>query len=671
MEKQALADHGNGYSVDIRDYGLWRNRHLSAFLEEPIRVCWGGSVAPEGRCLGWGLKRSGLRAKRLAVRYGQPFTLLEDGFIRSVGVGQEEFSLSVVVDDLGIYYDAGRLSRLESLVLQDLSPASCQRARGLAEAWCAARVSKYNYAPDCLRPLPKAYVLVADQTFGDASIRHGLADSGSFARMLDAALVENPDSTVVLKVHPEVMLGRKKGHFDVVALQKHPRVLVLGEDVHAASLIAGAEAVYVVTSQMGFEGLLWGKRVRTFGMPFYAGWGLTVDELPAPERRRPVPLENLVHAALVDYPRYVDPETGKRCEPERVIEWMGLQRRMRTRFPADLYAVGFSDWKKPIIRDYCQGSRVHFVKTLEKVPDGATVIAWGTKGLALLGQRQVICLEDAFLRSVGLGADLVRPLSWVMDTQGMYYDATRPSTLETLLQTHDFDDALLKRAEALRERIVSAGLTKYNVGSGGWQRPVGKSRVILVPGQVESDASIAFGAPEGVCQVRRNMDLLRAVRTANPDAWVVYKPHPDVLAGLRVRGLDEKRALQWCDEQVTDASMGEMLGQVDEVHVITSLAGFEALLRGKRVVCYGQPFYAGWGLTEDIAPVARRMRRLSLDELVAGALILYPTYVSRTTGRFTTPERALDELLAWREAGPTTLPLWRKILRVFLRLYKR
>lgn len=107
------------------------------------------------------------------------------------------------------------------------------------------------------------------------------------------------------------------------------------------------------------------------------------------------------------------------------------------------------------------------------------------------------------------------------------------------------------------------------------------------------------------------------------------------------------------------------------MHVLTSLAGFEALLRGKRVVCYGQPFYAGWGLTEDKVPVRRRSRQLSLEALVAGTLILYPTYVSRTTGRFTTPERALDELDQWRQQGSSTMPLWRRAMRWVLRFNKR
>jgi capsular polysaccharide export protein len=118
---------------------------------------------------------------------------------------------------------------------------------------------------------------------------------------------------------------------------------------------------------------------------------------------------------------------------------------------------------------------------------------------------------------------------------------------------------------------------------------------------------------------------------------------------------------------VTDISMREMLPAVDEVHVLTSLAGFEALLRGRGVTCYGQPFYAGWGLTNDKVPVERRSRRLSLSMLVAGALILYPTYVSRATGRFITPEQAVDELVAWRDSSSADQSVWSRTYRYVMR----
>jgi capsular polysaccharide export protein len=72
---------------------------------------------------------------------------------------------------------------------------------------------------------------------------------------------------------------------------------------------------------------------------------------------------------------------------------------------------------------------------------------------------------------------------------------------------------------------------------------------------------------------------------------------------------------------------------VDEVHVNTSLAGFEALLRNKPVTTYGVPFYAGWGLTTDLGPVPkRRSAGRTLDELVAAALLLYPRYLDPVSG---------------------------------------
>ncbi len=636
--------------------GVRRVPGLAAFLGCPVSAASGVVV------LAWGLRPSATKAERVARKRRLPLWRLEDGFLRSLGL--TDAPLSLVVDDRGIHYDATKPSRLEALVPRTLSPEETARAQALLRLWREARVSKYNAARDGAVDLPQPYVLVADQTWGDRSISHGLADAASFPRMLEAALSRHPECTIILKVHPQVMAGRRRGHFDLAAVARMPRVQVLGQDIHPAGLLAGAEAVYAVTSQIGFEGLLWGKPVHTFGMPFYAGWGLTTDALSAPSRRQPVPLENLVHAALVDYPRYLDPETGQRCSPEQAIAWMGHQRRMRERFPAEVHATGFSLWKKPIVRAYFAGSCVHFTSHPERLPAGATLVSWGRRPVAIPEGVHPVRLEDGFLRSVGLGVDLVRPLSWVMDRRGIYYDSTQPSDLEHLLQTTDFTPALRERAARLRERIVATGLTKYNDGEGTWSRPAAGGKVILVPGQVETDAAIRLGAPG----LRTNLGLLRAVREANPGAHILYKPHPDVLAGLRKKGPDEDETRHWCNELIERAAMGDLLGAVDEVHVLTSLAGFEALLRGKPVTCYGQPFYSGWGLTTDIIPVARRTRRVTLDELVAATLILYPAYLSRRTGHFTTPEQALTELVEWRETSGKKLPVWRQAMRWILRL---
>ncbi len=326
-------------------------------------------------------------------------------------------------------------------------------------------------------------------------------------------------------------------------------------------------------------------------------------------------------------------------------------------------------WKRPIIRRFLEGCTVYFVRTTKKIKPGALVLLWGSRVIpsGLAPNHSIIRVEDGFLRSVGLGAELTRPLSWVIDTRGIYYDKTRPSDLEHLLQHFDFTPQLIERAGHLHQRLLKHGITKYNIQGTTWKPAAhdGK-RIILVPGQVESDASIAFGAQD----IRSNLALVQAVRAKNPDAWLIYKPHPDVVAGLRPHGINENYIHQYCDEYLEHVSMDQVLRCADEVHVMTSLSGFEALLRGKTVTCYGMPFYAGWGLTTDINVVFRRTRTLTLHELIAGSLLLYPSYISWSKGKRVSVEEALDELV-WQKENESngrirviSRAFYRKVLRL-------
>ena len=116
---------------------------------------------------------------------------------------------------------------------------------------------------------------------------------------------------------------------------------------------------------------------------------------------------------------------------------------------------------------------------------------------------------------------------------------------------------------------------------------------------------------------------------------------------------------------VARGDIGGLFGQVDAVHCITSLAGFEALLRGLAVTTWGRPFYAGWGLTTDRDPPPRRGRRLSLDALVAGALVRYPRYLDPVTQLPCGPEVLLERLAdpaAWPKLSVVRrawVPWWR------------
>lgn len=605
--------------------------------------------------LAWGRKASATKAEQLAQKLNLPVLRLEDGFLRSVLLGSESPPLSVVLDDVGIYYDASAASRLETLIQQPLTEAQQQRTQQLMRYWQELKLSKYNHSPDATIPTNKPYVLVVDQTFGDASIRYGLANESSFHTMLKQAQERYPHHKIVLKIHPDVFAGKKKGHFDRLTLQEKQNILILADDVHPVNLLQHADAVFCVTSQMGFEALLWQKPVHCFGMPFYAGWGLTEDSLSAPDRRCQVSIEQLVYAALIRYPRYLDPETKEQCEVERLMAWIGLQRQQRNRFNVPLYLETPPLWKKVIFQHFLQGAQLTTIKKGQLVPQGACKIVWGASS-----EVNHIRVEDGFIRSVGLGVDMTRPLSWVFDPVGIYYDATKPSRLEQLLQTHPFTADECARAEQLISRLIVLKLTKYNVGQSNWQRPAAK-RVILVPGQVESDASIRLGSPV----LKTNLELLQAVRSSNPDAYILYKPHPDVQAGMRIAGLADRNASAYCDETLGDEDMAHLLTQVDEVHTLSSLTGFEALIRGVSVVCYGQPFYSGWGLTTDMYPLNRRSRNLTVSQLVAATLLLYPTYINWRTGCYTHAEVALAEL-EYSKAHYKGLSFWRRMFRKLL-----
>ncbi len=331
-----------------------------------------------------------------------------------------------------------------------------------------------------------------------------------------------------------------------------------------------------------------------------------------------------------------------------------------------LLVVGLRKWKAANLAPLLALNQAR----LAFVPDAAAAQAlqptaadrllyWGgvpPSGLEALAHQtgaRLVRMEDGFVRSVGLGSDLIRPQSLVLDGRGIYFDPSRPSDLEHMLNTADFLAEELAEAGRVREFMVAHGLTKYNLEplqSAPWTQAV--RHVVLVPGQVEDDASIRLGCSN----IRTNAALLQAARQACPDAYIVYKPHPDVASGNRKGRLAMDEARQWANHVETGLSVVSCVDACDEVHTMTSLTGFDALLRGKKVVVYGQPFYAGWGLTVDRLPVAdaaafqRRQRVLTLDELVAGTLLRYPLYWDWTLKGYTTCMAVLNRLLEERTA---------------------
>ncbi len=601
----------------------------------------------------WGKSPTSQRGERIAATRRAPVIRIEDAFVRSIRPGRMgDAPIGLMIDPVGVHFDASAPSLLENILskhpLDDTALLS--RARdGMARLrhW---DISKYNLHRTEDAPPAAGYVLVIDQTAQDAAITHSGATAQTFRDMLAAAMDDHPNARIVIKTHPETRLGLRKGHFG--AADAGGRVSLMTQNTSPMAALDGAIAVYTVSSQMGFEAILAGHRPRVFGQPFYAGWGLTEDSVPHPRRKRRLTKAQLFAATMILAPTWYDPHLDRLCSFEQAIDALTADLRSHRMNRDGHIALGMRLWKrarlqaifgrnKPLIFRDNPAKAVELARKL-----GRGILVWSGRA-NLPDDMPILRVEDGFLRSKGLGAALVPPLSLVADDLGIYYDPSRPSRLEHLITAKIAPDARA-RAQVFLDGLCSAQLSKYNLNAPAPDLPATDRPRILVPGQVEDDASIRLAAGE-ICT---NIALLNAARTAHPNAFLIYKPHPDVEAGLRTGAIPADQLRDLADHVASNTDPIALIHASDGVFTMTSTLGFEALLRGKPVTCTGAPFYAGWGLTRDLGIIPPRRAALmdgkprpDLLQLVHAALIEYPLYFDPVTNHPCPPEVVLQRLI--------------------------
>ncbi|MGI9367813.1 MAG: capsular polysaccharide biosynthesis protein [Ruegeria sp.] len=583
----------------------------------------------------WGNSPTAHRGFRVAAKRQSQVLRVEDAFLRSLHPGRSgDQPLGLLLDKSGLHFDPSGPSDLEKLLATHPldNTALLNRARGAIDRLRDLHLSKYAAFDLEAAPPEPGFVLVVDQTRGDAAVTASGGNELRFREMLVIAQEENPGARVIIKAHPETIAGHRAGHFSDRDI--NDRVTFLNRPISPWALLDGAIGVYTLSSQLGFEAILAGHKPRVFGQPLYSGWGLTIDEAPPPRRQRNLTRPQLFAASMLLYPTWYDPYRDCLCELETVLDSLEAQARAWREDRNGWSASGMRLWKrKHLQRFFGHYKKVRFAER-HNHSNGQPHMSWASQA----GDAEAVTkVEDGFVRSCGLGADLVPPLSLVTDDLGIYYDPTHPSRLEEFISKRETlrPDQLL-RAERLVSKLIESGLSKYNTGQTPPKLPEGHR--ILVPGQVEDDASIMLGTNT----VRTNLDLLRATRDANPTAVLVYKPHPDVEAGLREGQIDPEGL---ADVVAHNTDPAALLSQVNEVWTMTSLLGFEALLRGIKVTTLGAPFYAGWGLTTDLDSVpVRRGARPSVTGLVHAALIDYPRYLDPVTGEACPVEVVVDRI---------------------------
>lgn len=615
---------------------------------------------------GWGNYDAREHARRVARRRNLPLLLLNPGIL-TAPLFRSRSSPLISLTCLGIEKNGERHPGWAQDLLARFdweTPALTERAKAAA---AALRDNRLGGAIGASLAVSQQRRVVA------AADRGG--DAGSAEHLLKSSLAAHDAGDILFVLPPQKRYAELSAHARRLGCE------VATSDRDPWSMIEHAERIVTLGGDIGFLALLAGRQVRCAAETYYSGWGLTEDDAAIPQQAHRRSIDQLVAAACLLAPRYADPFTLSAASFENALDLVADWKRCFLKNQEIGCCHGISFWKRGRTGDFFESpaGRPAIIRSanraigLAKVTNRA-IAYWPQRKTQAAFEREaeregaaIIRIEDGFIRSVGLGTNLNLPASIVCDRRGMYYDPHLPSDLEFILAETQFDSALLQRARQLRDLLVSRKVTKYNLADRAVSltAPDGQRR-ILVPGQFEDDKSVLLGG----AGITSNIELLRRVRQENPDSFIVYKPHPDIEAGHRKGAIPDSIARQHCDTIIRSASILPLIEWAEEIHTLTSLTGFEALLRDRSVVIYGQPFYAGWGLTEDRAPVARRRRRLCLEELIAGTLILYSRYVDPVTHLPCGPETVIERIAARQAKNATGLTVLRELQGALFRRAK-
>ena len=628
---------------------------------------------------GWGYRPSGIKAKSLALNKNKRYLSLEEGFIAKIPYLNDNTLISLAVDSVAPYFDTTEKTDLESLLIRIKKEDLPSNLNFLFEKWKELNPKKYlnieeQFALD-LYPVNSKYVVIIDQISGDASLNEEIVGKRPFKRLLDFIVNNYPEMNVLIKKHPKEgsrnFLKSKKSA--IAAELKHfksLKVSFLSANFEIDLLRNQIQEVLVVNSLMGAELLLKGYNVRTFGSPWYSGWGLTEDEGLCERKqkiKKIISREELFYCAYVQYNKYVHPVTRKKCCFSDILEHLELQKKVINRFPRKLAVLNAQKWKKPYYDKFMQFSTLRYIseKDLHTLKREEGLISWGQRfnqsHLDYLRRKgfKVYQCEDGFLRSFGLGCEFTKPFSLSFDDKGLYANPKLGSSLAESI-SHSLNCAQAKEARLFIKLFRSLKLTKYmSIGSSLSNELLdllvknNEKRILLVCGQVSDDVSFL----NSDFNLLTFQNLVNQLKKENPHSFLIYRPHPDCFKGIRQGEVD----LEGADFIDIKSNISSLIDLSDEVHVVNSLTGVEALMLGKKVVCWGNSWYSGRGLTEDKNSLITKKEPVSLEQLVYIAYIYNPIYFDYSSNQYTSVFNLLEVIKSPTSVERNT-PLIAKIL---------
>lgn len=591
--------------------------------------------------LGWGYQEETEDLFKLSKKNNLNFHRLEDGFIKSYISGEEDsLSHSIVMDKKGMYYNTSSENDFKELCLKvPFKKKSEEEVSEIINRIIVNSVSKYNKEKNKSSLEVKGKnVLLISQVKGDSSLKFGKVEDISTEDILkDIKEREGTNTNIYVKIHPGSLLEGKESSIDLDKCKEAGCLFIEGE-YDNFNLLKKFDAIYTKTSQLGFESLLLGKPTYVYGIPYYSQYGLTNDLNKEAKLIKNLTKEELFYFAYIEYSFYYSHLDKRTTDIDKSLDSIIFYKNHLNKIDKDLILLDFKDKDKSFIRGLTQSYRAlkrAFIKSKDFLGTSTDLLVSYENKTNL--SRNSITVSKGVLEDIEVSKEEKENYSMIFDELGIYYDPEKKSGFEKILLNKKGlssyeDKRIINLVEKIKENQISIK-SKLKASKLALKKQAYK-KYILIPGQIEEDISIKAGG------LGMNMSkLIENVRSKNIDSFIIYKPHEDVLSG-KEKGISEHSD---CDYIAYTESIESLMDIADEVHVLTSIVGFDALLNGKATYVYGHPFYCGWGLTKDLSNAPMRRTAKTLNELAYSFYIDYATYYYN--GSYRTPEYVLNVML--------------------------
>ncbi|STA73631.1 capsular polysaccharide export protein KpsC [Campylobacter lari] len=586
--------------------------------------------------IGWGRKRTGKCAFYLHKKFSGSLVLLEDGFLRSLNLGVENSpSFSIVKDDVGIYYDAMTPSKLENILnIYEFSTEELEQAKKAIELIKKEKLSKYNNNLCVLKELfsvNEERVLIITQVANDASLKFGLADNFSTQDIINDAIKENPNAKIYIKIHPDVLSGKKQSDFDMQDLPS--KCVVIKENYNPIELLSHFKKVYTKTSGMGFEALMLKRECVCYGMPFYAGWGLTQDKQACKRRLKKRTLEEVFYATYILYSEYFNPYLNQKSDIFDTIHTLAKYKKIEQANSNTLYFLGFSKWKREFVRPFfeAKNNKIIFLNSPGELykanlnPEDKIFI-WGKKyDKALLAKDFKFKTFSSTFKNMAFASFLY----WLFAFLFSWY--FNNSLHHRSLKLFDFLPWFCSVYRKNKYKITEKSLNEKILSL--------KQKYFLAILQVHNDTQLSHHYKKTTEKFIEEV-IISFANHAKAKSYLVFKHHPMDRGYRDYTKLIEDLSLKYNVEgrilYVHDLHLPTLLINARGTIVINSTVGLSALYHNSPLKVMGKAFYDIEGLTyqKSLHTFWKECRAYKPDAVLHAKFRNYVIYKTQVNGNF-------------------------------------